>query len=250
MNDPVVVVGLGQMGAVFSHALLRAGHPVFPVPRGGDAAEVARRVPRPALALVSVGEGDLPAVLDALPDEWRDRAGLLQNELLPADWEGRLEDPTVAVVWFEKKAGRGVTVIRPTPVAGPFAAPLVAALGGVGIAAEVARPERLVFELVVKNLYILTVNLAGLAVDAKVGPLWHDHADVTRPVLDDVLALQEALLGAPIDRAAAVAALAAAIDADPAHGARGRSAPARLRRALSHADRLGLAVAALRALPA
>ncbi|MFP5339503.1 MAG: hypothetical protein ACLGIW_13590, partial [Gammaproteobacteria bacterium] len=37
---------------------------------------------------------------------WRPRVALIQNELLPRDWEKyRYEHPTVISVWFEKKQG-------------------------------------------------------------------------------------------------------------------------------------------------
>ena len=33
MNEPIVLVGIGEMGGVFARAFLRAGHPVYPVNR-------------------------------------------------------------------------------------------------------------------------------------------------------------------------------------------------------------------------
>jgi hypothetical protein len=54
-------------------------------------------------------------------------------------------------------------------------------------------------------------------------------------VADDVLATQEALVGAPLPRAALVAALQDAFAADPDHGAMGRSAGDRLARARAQA---------------
>ena len=115
-----LIIGLGQMGAVFAHALLRAGVTLVPVRRGDDLGAVARAHPDPERVVVAVGEGDLQAALGAMPEGYRDRLVLLQNELLPRDWERhRVVDPTVAVVWFEKKATTGVKVILPTRVAGP-----------------------------------------------------------------------------------------------------------------------------------
>src|SRR5690606_32293999 len=110
-----VVVGLGQMGGTFAHGLLRTGHTVVPVTRGTDASAVAQEVPDPAIVLVAVAEADLDPVLSRLLGAWRDRVALLQNELLPGDWERHgLSDPTIAIVWFEKKKHTPVHVVLPT----------------------------------------------------------------------------------------------------------------------------------------
>jgi ketopantoate reductase len=238
------------MGGVFARAFLRAGHPVTPVLRTTDAAAVADLVPEPELALVTVAEGDLERVLETLPRPWRGRIGLLQNELLPSVWEAHgVENPTVASVWFEKKPGRDVKVIVPTPVAGPAAGTVVNALATIDIPARVVQPGReLLDELVAKNLYILTANIAGLRTGGTVGELWTDHHDFAAQVADEVLDIQEALVGGPVDRAAAVEGMVRAFDGDPDHGTTGRSAPARLRRAVAQADAAGLEVPTLREL--
>ncbi len=249
IHEPTVVVGIGEMGSVFARALLRAGHPVFPVVRGIDPGTVAEIAPRPAVALVAVGEDDLDPVLAALPASWRDRVALIQNELLPRDWQRHgITSPTVAPVWFEKKPGQDVKVIVPTPVAGPGAPLIIDALGGIGIAAEHVPDDEIVGHLVAKNLYILTANIAGLVTGGTVGPLWHEHRDVSGPVSEEVLTIQQTLVGTPIDRDAALTEMVRAIDADPDHKATGRSAPRRLARALDHADAAGLDVPTLRSI--
>src|SRR5690606_29823066 len=126
MSGDVVLWGVGEIGGVFAKGLLRAGHTVHPVTRhhGPNLA-----LKDPALVLVTVGEADLPAVLRDLPDSYRSRLGLVQNELLPPAWtEHGIEDPTVAVIWFEKKPGRPVQEILPSVLGGPQAALLEAAL--------------------------------------------------------------------------------------------------------------------------
>ena len=244
---PVVVVGMGEMGGVFARAFLSAGHPVHPVLRRTPPRDVAAAVPAPALALVAVGEADLHPVLDELPDSWRSRVGLVQNELLPPDWQRHgLEDATVAAVWFEKKAGRPVKVIIPTPVFGPGAELVVDALERIGIPArELDSAAALLHELVAKNLYILVANIGGLVSGGTVAHLWEEHHDLAAAVADDVLALQEALAGSSLPRTELLAALEAAFEADREHGAMGRSAPARLERARSQARELGVPVPAL-----
>lgn len=250
MREPVIVVGLGEMGGVFSHALLRAGHPIVPVLRRTRWDEVTEGAPHAALVLVAVAEQALHPVLDSIPAGLRDRVGLLQNELLPREWERHgIESPTVMAVWFEKKKTTAVHVIRPTAVAGPAARQLVEALEGLDIAAEeVEAGDPLAHALATKNVYILTTNLAGLEVGGTVGALWGDHRDLAEAVAGEVFDLQERLLGRSLPRDEIFAEVVDAFLSDPEHGCKGRSAPARLRRALEHADELGLGVPRLRSL--
>jgi len=250
VKTPAVVVGLGQMGGVFSHALLRAGHPVYPVTRSMDAAEVAGAVSEPELVVVAVGEAELHPVLRELPDPWREGAVLLQNELMPRDWQRHgLSEPTVAVVWFEKKKGTPIKPILPTPVAGPKARLLVDALAGLDIPARVVEHGApLLRELVTKNLYILTANITGLETGGTVGEMWRDHRELATEVFDECLAIQQHLAGTELDRDALLGAMVAAFEADPEHGATGRSAPRRLARARENAREAGLATPRLHSL--
>ena len=241
MDNTITLIGVGEMGAVFSHALLRTGHPVFPALRSTPAADAYERNPDPALALVTVGEDDLHSVLADVPEAWRSRIGLIQNELLPRDWiRHGIEAPTVAVVWFEKKPGRATRVIIPTPVAGPHAGLLVDALTSIGIAAEVISDETLIDALVAKNLYILTANIAGLRTGGTVAELWDDHHPLATSVASEVLDIQDWLVGHPVDRERATAGMIEAFRGDPDHGTTGRSAPRRLERAIRHARKAGI----------
>ncbi len=237
-----VVIGIGEMGGVFSRALLRSGHMVVPVTRQADVAAIAAAFPEPDIVLITVGESDLAAVLEALPPAWKRRAGLLQNELLPRDWEAHgIVDPTVAVVWFEKKPGQDVKVIIPSPIGGPYAPRLSAALDAIGIPGTVVvDPAELTAELVTKNLYILTVNIGGLVTGGTVGDLWNNHRAFAAEVADEVLAIQAWLTGRDLDHARHIAGMEQAIAGDPDHTATGRSAPARLARALHNAAHAGI----------
>lgn len=248
MNRPIVLVGVGEMGGVFARGFLRAGHPVFPVTRAMDLNAAAMAVHDPVLVLVAVAEADLHPVLAELPEAWRDRVALLQNELLPRDWRRHgLERPTVISVWFEKKRGREAKVILPSPAHGPGAGLLATALERLDIPARVLDGEaELLEELVLKNLYILVSNICGLTVGGTVGELWQAHRGLALEVAADVLALQEHLTGHGLDHERLVAGLAEAFAADAAHQCQGRSAPQRLQRALEQADAAGLAVPALR----
>lgn len=248
MKEPVVVIGIGEMGGVFARGFLRAGHPVYPVTRGMDMARAAGAIPEPALALVAVAEADLHPVLAHMPDTWRGRLGLLQNELLPRDWEHHgLASPTVISVWFEKKKGQDVKVIIPSPVYGPHAGLIHDALDAIDIPCRVlGSPDELLFELVLKNVYILTTNIAGLVVGGTVGELWTEHRDLARQVADEVMDIQAHLTGVALSRDDLVTGLEHAIHGDPGHKCMGRSAPARLERALKQADEAGLPVPRLR----
>lgn len=252
MKPQTVIVGVGEMGGVFARGLLRAGHPVVPVTRDIDLGDAARALPGPELVLVAVAEDDLHPTLTSIPDAWRTRLALLQNELLPLDWERHaVPDPTVIAVWFEKKKGQDVKVLLPSPVWGPHAGLLRDALARIDIPARtVVDADEMLYELVRKNVYILTVNIAGLVVGGTVDALWRDHNDLARTVADEVIDVQESLTGRRHDRARLIDGLVEAIEGDPEHKCTGRSAPARLTRALVNADAAGIPVPRLRAIAA
>lgn len=242
------------MGATFAHAALRAGHTVVPINRSTDVAEVYARVPEPESVVVAVGESDLTAALAKLPDAYRDRTLLLQNELLPGTWRrAKLVDPTVAVVWFEKKRNTGIKPILPTPIGGPGAERWARWLGGIGVPVEMITAEQLPFELVAKNVYILTANLAGLEAGGTVGELVAKHSDLVGDVMREVLAVQAAQLAADgddpeVDLGSFRAHFERAVAGDPEHAAKGRSAPARRQRLLDQAERLGVPTPTISAL--
>lgn len=248
MLDPVVVIGIGEMGGVFTRGLLRLGHPVYPVTRSTDIDAMAEAIPNPALVLVAVGENDLHPSLDRIPPAWHKRIGLLQNELLPRDWQAHdLKSPTAISVWFEKKKGQDFKVLIPSPAYGPAAELLVAALDSLGIPARVVASEQdMAFELVRKNVYILTTNISGLEIGGNVEDLWYRHEDLARQVANEVIDIQQWLTGESFDREQLIQGMVEGIQGDLAHMNMGRSAPGRLARALKFADQAGLEVPKLR----
>lgn len=252
MKQPIVIIGIGEIGGVFARGFLRLGHPVYPALRSSDLKQLATDIASPLLVLVAVGEADLEETLSNLPDSWRDRAALLQNELLPANWQSHaLREPTVISIWFEKKKGRDSKVLISSPVFGPNAQLLHDALGAVDIPANIlASIDALLFELVVKNLYIVTTNIAGLKVGADVGTLQTEHEAFMLDIANDVLKIQEWLAATTFDRERLFKAMRKAMDADPQHQCMGRSAPARLKRAIEQAAEAGLEVPALKAVAA
>ncbi len=251
-NNPAVIVGMGEMGGSFARGLLRLGHTVVPVLRSTPTGDVAAAYPSPLLSLVTVGEADLDATLDALPKPWKGNAGLVQNELLPRSWKPHgVVDPTVAVVWFEKKPGRPEIPIIPTPIAGRHSALLVDALATIDVPAFVVEDEDdLLFEMIRKNVYIIAMNVGGLVSGGNVHDLWYNHSELAEAVAGEVVAIQGWLTGRQLDVDRYLAGTVAAIDADPEHGATGRSAPARLARAIGYADQAGLEVPRLREIAA
>jgi len=250
MNKPVVLIGMGEMGGVFARGFLRSGYPVFPVTRDMDISEQAEQISEPELVLLAVAEKDLHPVLEKIPEPWRDKLVLLQNELLPNDWQKhQLSNPTVISVWFEKKKGQDAKVIIPSPVYGPNAELIHDALDSIDIASRVLdSEEQLLFELVVKNLYILTTNISGLETGGNVGELWQAHREVAEAVAKDVISIQQALTGEIFDVQSLMDAMLVAIDGDPQHMCMGRSAPGRLQRALSLANEKGIEVPKLQAI--
>ncbi|GAB4356164.1 MAG: hypothetical protein Kow0060_08580 [Methylohalobius crimeensis] len=247
MKPPIVLIGIGELGGVFARGFLRAGYPVYPIVRGSDMASESRRLPDAALVLVTVGEADLHPLLSDLPAPWRNRLGLLQNELMPRDWlRHGLSEVTVAVVWFEKKPGMALTNILDTPVYGPGAEALTEALTEVGIPTRILADEQaLLFELAKKSLYILTVNIAGLAVGGTVGALWQNHRIFARQVATEVLSVLEWRAGQPLPRESLIAGMAVGIEDCPDRGCTGRSARLRLERVLAEARQAGLATPTL-----
>ncbi|NWF38724.1 hypothetical protein F3F96_06210 [Mariprofundus sp. NF] len=248
MDKAVVVIGIGEIGSVFARGFMKLGYPVVPVTREMDMALVAADVAEPELVVVAVAEKDLHATLQNLPDVWRSRVVLLQNELLPRDWlQHELNNPTVISVWFEKKKGMDSKVVIASPACGQFAGLLKEALGTLDIPVAVVKDEAaLLFELVLKNLYILTTNIAGLEAGGNVRELWLNHNDLACSVAGDVLDIQEYLTGEELNRMALIEGMLKAFDGDPEHGCMGRSAPARLERALAIADQASLEVPTLR----
>jgi hypothetical protein len=152
----------------------------------------------------------------------------------------------VVVVWFEKKRGQDVKVVLPSVVSGAHAALLGRSLDALSIPNRpVSSDDALLFELVAKNLYILTTNIAGLETLGTVSDLWHSHRELALAVATDVVALQERLAQRRLDRDALLAVFDRAVAADPEHACTGRSAPARLARALDQARNLAVDVPTL-----
>ncbi len=248
----MVVVGLGQLGTLFAEGWLRRGHPVFPVTRDTSIAELSLSLPEPGLVLVAVAETDLTEALGSIPPRWRGRLALLQNELVPADWERRgFPEPSVAVVWFERKRGMPPTVVAPTLLSGPGAGSLADALSCFDVPVrQLASSEELARELLRKNLYILTSNLAGMRVGGTTGALVQEHWQWATLVAEEVFQVQSRLCCTATSLDVALDSLREDLLRVPEHLCTGRSAPARLARTLGAGARLGLTLPVLAAIAA
>ena len=243
MKKPIVVFGIGELGSVFARAFLKNNYPVYPITRKTNVSELASQID-PELILVCTAEGDLQSALATIPEQWKDRVAMMQNELLPRDWKKyNFNNPTVISVWFEKKKGMDSKVLISSPAHGPKAQILTESLALIDIPAHtVANEDELLFELVLKNLYILTTNIAGLAIEpgSNVDDLRNNHIDLMRKVSADVLKLQESLTGKIFSESALEKGMIKAFEGDLEHGCMGRSASARLNRALELANEYNL----------
>ena len=248
MKNNIVIIGMGEMGGVFARGFLKSGHPVIPVIRNMDMNALVTQIDTPELVLVAVAENDLQSTLGDLPKAWCVNTVLLQNELLPGDWaKHNLNEPTVISVWFEKKKGQDYKVLIPSPAYGPKADLLQSSLQSIDIPCRTLINEaELLHELVLKNVYIITTNVAGLITGGTVSELWSKHETLARTVANDVIDIQEQLTGKTLDRDLLIKDMLIAFNGDPDHNCMGRSAPARLQRAIDIADNAGLAIKKIR----
>jgi hypothetical protein len=248
MNQPIVIIGIGELAGVFARGFLRNGYPVFPITRDMDISKALLKIPDPELVLVAVAEKDFADVLAKIPSKWREHLGLLQNELLPGDWRAcDIINPTVISVWFEKKKCQDYKVLIPSPVYGPRADLIADSLELIEIPCKrLSSTGELLIELVVKNVFVLTINIAGLETGGSTGALWSDHEDLARTVANEVIDLQEWITGATFERDRLIGGMVNGINGDPDHKCTGRSAPARLKRVIEMADEAGLTVPKIR----
>ncbi len=250
MKPAIVIIGLGELGGVFARGFLRLGHPVYPITRETRIPDAGQTIPEPRFVLVAVAEKDLSFVLAALPSQWKNKVGLLQNELLPHQWVAHgIDNPTVISVWFEKKKGRGCKVLLPSPIFGPEASLLSASLQNLDIPSRILPDANaLLFNLVLKNLFVLTINIAGLKTNGTVRTLWSEHNELARQVAEEVIDLQERLTQTTFPREQLINGLIDAINGDPDHTCKGRAAPERLTRVVRSADDAGLRLPIIRSI--
>ena len=243
MQSTIVIIGMGELGGVFARGFLRCGHPVYPITRQMNLIEESNKIPVPEFVLISVQESELHSVLEQIPKKWQNKLGLIQNELLPKDWlTHNIEDPTVAVVWFEKKKDMELTSILYTPCYGPKASLISNALLSLGESAPILKNEDdLLYELLRKTVYILTVNTAGLVKNCTVEELWSKDQSLAREIATEVIRIQESITGKQLPIEKLINGMAEGIKDCPNRHCLGRSAPARLKRWLTYAEKAKIA---------
>lgn len=250
MNQPVVIIGIGELGGVFAKSFLRNGCPVCPVVRSMNMSDEAKILPNPQLVLVAVAEKDFQSVVSNIPSQWKDHIGLLQNELLPRDWMSQnIVNPTVVSVWFEKKSGMDTNVLIASRVYGPKAKLIADSLSGIHIPCTVLTGEdELLYELVRKNVFVFTINIAGLALEegTTTKTLWKKHNELALTIANEVIDVQEWLTGAAFRRKRLIDGFEEGIRGDPNHKCRGRAARGRLARMIAVADEAGLRIPGIR----
>lgn len=250
MRRPIVIIGIGELGGVFAKAFLHYGYPVYPVTRTMNINEESENLPNPQLVLVAVAERDFSSVMANIPPQWRDAVGLLQNELLPSNWETHgIKQPTVISVWFEKKRGMDCNVLIPSRVYGPKAELIANSLESINISSRILSSEEdLLYELVRKSVFVFTINIAGLVLNENTttGILWQEHNELARNIADDVMAVLQSKIGRTLQPNRLIDGMIEGINGDPDHKCKGRSAQDRLYRLTAIADKADLPVPTIR----
>ena len=96
-----------KLDLVIARAFLRIGYTVVPVTREMDMEQVSLDIQEPEAVVIAVGEADLHTILNKVPSTWKSKLILIQNELLPRDWEMYdTQNRSVISVLFLKKSGR------------------------------------------------------------------------------------------------------------------------------------------------
>jgi hypothetical protein len=238
----LVVIGVGELGQLYAGGALREGLQVTPARRGDDLRAVLAQVPAGTPLLVAVGESALPDVASALPEDRKADAILIQNELFESRWRKHgLDGPTLAIPWVLKKKGLPVTVLRSTPLFGKHAGTMERIHAALGLPTE-CLPDRnaLNAALVSKYAFILTINVLGVLEDRSVGEWLDGGGPQVRAVAGDAIQLAEAYAETPVDGALVLNEILEGMEGLRPFPARGRTAQARLERALKDATGFGL----------
>ena len=179
------------MAGVLATAFLRKGHPVFPIIRKMNMSEEVNTIVNLRMVVAAVAKKDFKTVMGEIPLQWRDKLVLIQNELLPRDWEAfGITDPTNLSVWFEKKKGMDYNPFLPTPMFGPHAELIAESLQAIEIPSRVmGSMDNMVAELVGKNVFVFTINICGLALPdgTTSSMLWENEQNLALAVADNVI---------------------------------------------------------------
>jgi ketopantoate reductase len=248
MND-FVVWGPGELGRWFGGAALRLGMRVTPITRGMNVREALGGLHHETPILAAVGEDALDEVLAGLPEVRKGSVILLQNELFAAAWQRHHVRPTVMVPWLLKKRGQPELVGRATRVHGVHAELVTALHRVLGVPCITLEDASAVHQaLVEKYAFIVTINALGLVQDATLAELLEIAPGRVKVLASEATQLGAALAAGHIDESESVSATHEAMRALGTVSARGRTAAARIKRALGHARALGLSLPELEAI--
>jgi len=195
--------------------------------------------------LVAVGEDALDGVLATLGPRL-EQAIFLQNELFPAQWRAHGQTPTVLVPWLLKKRGSALSIARPSPVYGKHAALVDTLHQALAIPSQVLGDEPALLQAIVeKYAFILTINALGLLRDRTLATWLQEDPLRVRALADEASTLGARLADTEVDLIRSAQAVSEAMRALGTMSARGRTAQARVQRALAHGARLGITLPSL-----
>ena len=239
-----VVWGVGELGELFAGSALRLGYRVTGIRRKDDSDAILKSTGTCPI-LVAVGENEIDGVLGRIPANFANQVILVQNEIFPSHWHKHphVGLPTVCVVWaVAKRKSSPLICPHPHEVCGPLADLVIEMHQAILLEARVMpSPEE---ALVKKFSYILTINLLGLERDVTVGEWARDeHKDRIIRMATDATRLGIALAAASGVNAQAMGQEVYEImrsEQVSSYRAQGRTAGARLSRAISAAEQFGL----------
>ena len=240
------IVGMGQLGRVLGEGLLCSGWTVTAFRRHERDYDSVNPVD---MAVIATGEDDLGQELSSVPSSWlNSKTVLLQNELLPTQWESRsVVDPTIFIVWFSKKPGEVIREYRPSLLHGPLSKEISIAMNSVGVKTELLENNsELITALVVKNTYIWAQNIVSIALkDPLASSVLAKYRGVLDSVIDEVISVQESSIGQSLDRSLIIKEVIEVISKDADKKLGGRVARARLERLVKLATSIDVAVPTL-----
>jgi hypothetical protein len=246
----LVVVGMGQLNALWAQGALKRGMVVTPVVRRTPRPWSLAHVPLPSPLLIGVGEDGLAALWPDIPQERRAHVVFMQNELFPSTWEGLgVTEPSVMVVWLNRKQDSVPRPGPPTQLFGPHAATLATLHEALGLAYTILPDgNALRGALTAKYGFILTLNALGHHTDRPLGAWCAADRATVDALLEDALRLGARLSGlTQVPDAARTLALQA-LELHHALPTRGRTAGQRVERAWNWARQHGVEMPALRKL--
>ena len=247
-SHEMLVFGAGQLGQLYAAGALRLGIRVWPLTRQMDADQTMAAFPDGHPILLGVAEASFADALRKIPDSRRQDVVLVQNELFPAQLaEWGLDKATVLTVWLSKKKGRPIEVARTSSAYGRHAALFHRMHQALELPSTVlTSAEELHTDIAAKFTFILTINALGLVENLSLGQwLEKDHTQVSR-LIDEARALAQMHLQANVDAAQTRQRVMEAMEGLHDYPAKGRSAKARLSKALDDAARFELDLPCLR----